>query len=127
MGRGALFVFDRDHWCYVFPDAADAAGDLEVNDVESGEYVVFDQDGTVFEASAEGVEVRLRPTGARDPAQLRERAGRFLVEQRIECDSDDMLDIADAILAAAWESRWPRRPRWLAARLHGDGPPTVQR
>jgi hypothetical protein len=125
MARGALFVFDRDNWCSVFPDVADAAGQLETNDVETGEYVVFDQDGTVFEAWAEGVHVRLRPTDERDPAQLRERLGRFLDESRIKCASDDVMDIANAILEAAWQSRWPKRPRWLSTRVHGDAPPTL--
>jgi hypothetical protein len=40
----ALFVFDQDNWCSVFADVDDAAGQLETNDVDAGEYVVFDQD-----------------------------------------------------------------------------------
>jgi hypothetical protein len=125
MGRRALFVFDRGNWCSVFPDVAEAGGQLEVNDVEADEYVVFDQDGTVFAIWAEGMHVRLRPTDARDPAQLRERLDRFLDECHITCASDDVIDIGNAILEAEWETRWPKRPRWLASRLHGDAPPTL--
>ena len=125
MTRRALFVFDRDNWCYVFPSEVDAAGELEVNDVEAGEYVVFDQDGTVFDIRAEGLHVRLRPTDHRDPTDLRERLQRFLRERRIPCASADVTDIGNAILQAGWESRWPKRPRWVATRLHGDAPPTL--
>jgi len=124
MARRALFVFDRENWCCVFPDA-EAAAQLEANDVEADEYVVFDQDGRVLEIWAEGLDVRVRPTDERDPAQLQERLGRFLAKWNITCASDDVVDIGDAIRTADWESRWPKRPRWLATRLHGDAPPTL--
>jgi hypothetical protein len=125
MARRALFVFDRENWCSVFPDVADAAGQLETNDVEADEYVVFDQDGTVFEIWAEGLDVRLRPTDERDLGQLQERLGLFLYRLHITCASEDVIDIGNAILEAEWERRWPKRPRWLATRLHGDAPPTL--
>jgi hypothetical protein len=126
MAPRALFVFDRGNWCSVFSDIAHAAGDLETNDVEADEYVVFDQDGTVVEIWAEGIHVRLRPTDERDLAALRERLRRFLDECHVECASEDLIDIGNAILRADWESRWPKRPRWLATRLHGDAPPTLE-
>jgi hypothetical protein len=122
---GALFVFDTDNCCSVFSDVAEAAGQLEVADVEVGEYVVFDQDGSVFEIWADGLDVRLRPTHERDLPQLQERLRRVLDEEHITCASEDMTDIGNAILAAAWDSRWPKRPRWLATRLHGAAPPTL--
>ena len=121
----ALFVFDRDNWCSAFPDVADAAGDLEANDVEADEYVVFDHEGTVFETWVEGFDVHLRPTGERDFAELNGRLRRFLDESKIECAGEDVVAIGNAILRAEWESRWPKRPRWLAERLHGDAPPTL--
>jgi hypothetical protein len=83
VARCTLFVFDRDNWCSVFADVDDATGQLETNDVEAGEYVVFDHDGTVFTIWAEGFQVRLRPTDERDQAQLRERLGRFLDDWHI--------------------------------------------
>jgi hypothetical protein len=125
MAGRALFVFDRENWCYVFPDVAEATGQLEANDVEAGEYVVFDQDGTVFEIWAEGLDVRLRPTDERDLTQLQERLGRFADERHIKRASEDVIDIGNAILEAEWESRWPKRPRWLATRVHGGAPPTL--
>jgi hypothetical protein len=109
----------------VFSDVAEATGQLEANDVEADEYVVFDNDGTVFEIWAEGLHVRLRPTDERDLAHLRERLGLFLHKWHIRCASEDVMDIGNAILEADWESRWPKRPRWLATRLHGDAPPTL--
>jgi hypothetical protein len=84
-----LFVFDRDNWCSVFPSVADAEDDLEINDVEVGEYVVFDQDGTVFDARVDGLYVRLRATGERDAAQLTARLDRFTREQGIEPAGDE--------------------------------------
>ena len=125
MAGRALFVFDTDNCCSVFSNVAEAAGQLEVADVEVGEYVVFDQDGRVCEIWAEGLDVRLRPTDKRDLPQLQERLRRFLDECHITCASEDMTDIGNAILAADWGSRWPKRPRWLATRLHGDAPPTL--
>jgi hypothetical protein len=125
MARRALFVFDRENECSVFSDVAEATGQLEANDVEAGEYVVFDQDGTVLELWAEGLHVHLRPTDERALAQLQERLSLFLHRWPISCASEDPMDIGNAILEAAWERRWPRRPRWLATRLHGDAPPTL--
>jgi hypothetical protein len=121
----ALFVFDQDNWCSVFADADDAAGQLETNDVDVGEYVAFDQHGTVYELWTQGLHVRLRPTDERDVAELRQRLRRFLAQRHIECASCDVADIGNAILEAEWEDRWPKRPRWLARRLHGDGPPRL--
>jgi hypothetical protein len=117
-----LFAFDQDNECSVFADAADAAVQLESNDVGAGEYVVFGQDGTVFEIWTEGLEVRLHPTDELDASQLRERLRQFLDAAQITCDSQDLTDVANAILEADWEHRWPKRPRWLSRRLHGDGP-----
>jgi len=125
VARHAIFAFDQENWCSVFIDVGEASGRLEANDVDAGEYVVFDQDGTVFETWTDGPYVHLRPTDEHDPAQLRARLRRFLDEQHIECASDDVIDIAGAILEADWEDRWPKRPRWLARRLHGDAPPRL--
>jgi hypothetical protein len=125
MAHHALFVFDQDNWCSVFADADDAAGQLETNDVDAGEYVVFDQDGTVYNLWTEGPHVRVRATDERDVAELRARLRRVVEERRIKCGSDDVRDIGNAILEADWEDRWPKRPRWLASRLHGDAPRTL--
>ena len=125
MSTRAVFVFDRDNWCYVFPSVADAENELEANDVDADEFVVLDQHGTVFETSLEGLDVRLRASDERDPALLRDMLSIFVQKQRIECRSEDVMDIGNAILRADWEDRRPRRPRWLARRLRGNEPPTL--
>jgi hypothetical protein len=50
----------------VFPDVAEASEQLEANDVEARESVVFGQGGTVVEMWVEGLNIRLRPTADRD-------------------------------------------------------------
>ena len=125
IARSAVFVFDRENWCYVFPSVAEAEGNLEAADVEADEYVALDQDGRLFEAEVEGIDIHLRPTELRDPQQLRDRLTRFTLEWEIECESDDLIDIGNAILEAAWDDRWPKRPRWLARRIHGSKPPRL--
>jgi hypothetical protein len=81
----AVFVFDRENWCSVFPSVEDAESGLETADVEADEYVVFGEDGTVFGTRVEG----------------------------------------PCALSSEWDDRWPKRPHWLARRLHGDDPPRI--
>ena len=125
MSRRALFVFDRDNWCYVFESVEAAENDLETNDVDADEYVMFDEGGRVFAARVEGVRVRLNATDVCDLAQLHERLARFIHSQRTDCVSEDVIDIANAILKADWEDRWPKWPPWLARRIHGVEPPAI--
>jgi len=121
----AVFAFDRENWCSVFSSVEDAENGVETNDVDADEYVVFGDDGTVFDARVEGVRVRLSATDVRQLPQLQERLALFLRANRIDCASDDVIAAANAILEAEWEGQWPRRPRWLARRLYGDAPPAV--
>src|SRR4051812_12432463 len=79
---------------------------------------------------------RRRPSGPRvhfaskTAARLRRRAGRCGTTASVSDDfravfvfsSDEPLAVdANAVLRAEWEARWPKRPRWLARRLHGEG------
>jgi hypothetical protein len=125
MAARAIFVFDRDDWCSVFPGPEQAAVELEINDVDEDEYIAFDEHGTVFKLWAEGQDVRLSATDDHDEEQLRERLAAFVTERQIEVTSDDLIEIGNAILREDWNSRWPKRPRWLANRLHGDTPPSL--
>jgi hypothetical protein len=122
----AIFVFGRDNDCSVFRRAEDAAGELEAPDVEDDEYVAFDDGGTVYRLWATGLDVHMEPTPERDEAQLRARLRRFLDDCQIDAPNDDMIAIANAVLRANWDMRWPKRPRWLADRLHGATPPTLE-
>ena len=125
MAARALFVFDRDNWCSVFPGREQAAVELEVNDVTADEYIAFDEHGTVFRLWPEGQDVRLSAMDDHDEEQLRQRLAAFVTEWEIEVASDDLIEIGNAILREAWNSRWPKHPRWLASRLHGDTPPSL--
>jgi hypothetical protein len=125
MAARALFVFDRDNWCSVFAGPEHAAVELEVNDADADEYVAFDEYGRVFTLRADGQHVRLSATDDHDHERLRERLTAFVTERQIEVASDDPIEVGNAILREAWNSRWPKRPQWLANRLHGDTPPSL--
>jgi hypothetical protein len=125
MAAKALFVFDRENWCSVFPGPEQASAELEINDVGADEYVAFDEHGTVFRLWAEGPDVRVAATARRDEEQLRQRLAAFVTKQQIEVPSDDVIETGNAILRANWNSRWPKRPRWLANRFHGAAPPRL--
>jgi hypothetical protein len=121
----ALFVFDQDNWCSVFPGPEQAAAELEAADVDANEYVAFDEQGTVYRLWTAGLDVHVAATPERDEDQLRARLRRFVDEWRVEAPTGDVIDIGNAILRDAWNRRWPRHPRWLARRLHGTTPPTL--
>ena len=109
----------------MFPGPEQASLELESNDVDANEDVAFDEHGTVFRLSAEGQEVRLAATDQHDEQQLRQRLAAFVTKLQIQSPSDDPIDTGNAILREDWNSRWPKRPRWLANRLHGDAPPKL--
>jgi hypothetical protein len=117
-----MFLFDTENECSVFPSPAEAAAHLEAPDVEVGEYVAFDDGGTVYRLWVTGLDVHIEATPERDQAQLQARLRRFLDDRQIEAASDDPVDVANAILLDDWNSRWPKRPQWLSRRLHGTAP-----
>ena len=111
----------------VLASAQDVLSRVEVMDVEDGEVeAAWLHDGTV-----------LRLLAPEDPD------GPVVVEQTDEPDLagllaavdaweratggpggvSDLLAYADDQLRREWERRWPRRPGWLARRLHGATPP----
>ena len=125
MSLRAVFAFDRENWCSVFRRMEAAEAGLEVNDVDTDEYVLFGDDGTVLAAAVEGRSVVVRATTRRDLQELRGRLERYCSMAEVEAPNDDPLAIGNAILAADWSRRWPRKPRWLDRRLHGHGPPRI--
>jgi hypothetical protein len=66
--------------------------------------------------------VVLRLTERVDLAGLRERLEQLQKQHAIEGPLDDLAQVASTRLARAWATRWPKRPRWLDKRLHGEGP-----
>jgi hypothetical protein len=117
----AVFVF-ADDGLHVFRDLAAVLGHIEAPDVADGVYeAIFTLNGEVIRAEAGGTNVVLTPTGDMDlpglTRRVRDNADRFM------SDPADLPAVAAEILNAEWEARWPRRPRWLDRRLHGDRPP----
>ncbi len=97
-----------------------------------GEYTAFLHDGTEVRFTAVSRhEVVAEVSGTRDPEGLLSRIARH---ERAAAEHagrpagpavTDPLRYAERELREQWENRWPKRPRWLDRRLHGDGPPPV--
>jgi hypothetical protein len=116
-----VFVF-ADDGLNVFADLDALLGWIEAPDVEEGVYeAIFTVRGEVIHAEASGTNVSLTRTGRAElpnlQQRLRESADRF------RSDPADLHAVANEMLRADWEARWPKRPRWLDRRLHGDRPP----
>jgi hypothetical protein len=120
----AVFVFSSDDPApIIFPSVSHAAGWMEAIDVADGGYdAVFMLDGRVVEVTTDRDRVVLTPTARQDEAGLRERIRNSPVLPHSDADREDLVAYANATLRAEWEARWPKRPRWLARRLHGEGP-----
>jgi hypothetical protein len=84
---------------------------------------VYTVDGRVVELSTVGRDVLVVLTETRDEAGLRQRLEaipRFSLTRE-----SDLIETANVLLRETWEGRWPKRPNWLADRLHGAEPPRV--
>ena len=122
----AVFVFDQGGDVMAFPSVEDAAGYMEAVDVEAGEYpALFALDGRIITATTRNHEVVLTVEDARDEAGLRQRLLEGRQRKRLTSLPDDLVAIANELLRQEWDNRWPKRPRWLVRRLHGEGPHTV--
>jgi hypothetical protein len=119
-----------------FESLASAAGYMEAIDVENGLYsslaprtglhgAVYTVDGRFVEASAANDAVVLRITSHRDPAGLEQVLRRAAAQGLISSDPADPMMVARELLDQQWSSRWPKRPRWLDRRLHGDDAPSL--
>jgi hypothetical protein len=40
-------------------------------------------------------------------------------------DPADLVAVANELLRGQWNSRWPKRPKWLSRRIHGAHPPQI--
>jgi len=109
-----------------FGSESEAAGYVEAIDVDDGEYdAAYLADGTVLKILApDGPEgpVVLQRTDERDRDALIARIRAYQRANGRPADASDVIEFADGLRQAEWEKRWPRRPRWLARRLHGPGP-----
>lgn len=112
------------------PSIERAAAYMEPVDVRNGEYeAVFDETGRrySFEVVTEGsVEsTRLAATEHVDLDELRSRLSDEMSRSNrtgLKVEDVSPLEYAADVSRWQWERRWPKRPRWLSRRLHGDGP-----
>ena len=132
---GPIFAF-TDDGLNVFPSLEAAAGYMEGIDVENGEWnPIFTIDGHVVHARAEGYAAILSITDRKDLEALKrhvrddlKRRNQYMREKGLapyESDPADLRALANEWFRREWEARWPKRPRWLDRRLHGDAPPRV--
>jgi hypothetical protein len=125
MAGEPVFVFAVDG-VDVFPSVGDAATCIEAFEVEDGDLqALFTLDGRIVHAHARGVHVVLTVTPERDVWQLRSRLRSYVETAGLASSPDDVRAVANEMLRDEWEGRWPKRPRWLDERLHGDGPVQV--
>jgi hypothetical protein len=135
--RCPVFVFANDDPLpMAFGSTTAAAGYVELIDVENGVYdkidplsgrrgAIYAVDGRVIHALVGDGTVELVITSRHDVGDLRSRLAEAAERGLVTGDPNDPVAVARALLQAQWDSRWPRRPRWLDRRLHGDTPPAV--
>jgi hypothetical protein len=123
----AVFIFSSDGDLDVFPSLQAAEGYMEAVDVAEGrEYAAaFLHDGTVVRIGVDGERVVLKPSDTRDAARLDQSLNEYQRRIGAAARSGSALDYANDWFRAEWELRWPKRPAWLARRLHGDQPTRV--
>lgn len=122
----AVFVFDREGDLNVFPTLGTAGGWLEAIDVDGGEYsAAFLHDGTMVEMGTSREGVVLTATATRDLPRLDQMLKEYQHRVGELVSGGSALDFADDWFRREWERRWPKRPAWLARRLHGDHMPEV--
>jgi hypothetical protein len=117
----AFFVFfPEDESVDVEPDLVHAAGSIEPLDVALAE--VFDDNGRQYAVTAHGQATLLTPTEMIDRSALEQRlrASHELANLGIDDGRDFVLAFADALGQWRSEHRWPRWPKWLDRRLHGN-------
>lgn len=121
---GAVFIFTQDGDARVCRSLSDASR-MEAIDVDNGEYPgIFLLDGRIVTATTVAGDVVLTVTEDRDYDGLRRRMQEFRHRSGLS-PLDDLVEVAYEWLRGEWEHRWPKRPRWLARRVHGDAPPSV--
>jgi hypothetical protein len=123
----AVFVFSDDPLPQAFRSLADAEGYMEAIDVENGEYeAIYTLDGRVVTAATASDRVVLTVSAERDEDDL---DGRLREWAKHAPELGDLLEdrvaVANRLLLDEWAVRWPKRPKWLARRLHGDEPPQI--
>jgi hypothetical protein len=65
---------------------------------------------------------QLVPTGVHDLPGLLQLLTQYAREHRFSADGSDPGAFVAELARRGYESRWPKWPRWLDRRMHGDGP-----
>lgn len=121
-----IFVFGDEPAPMVFPSLGSVIGWMEAIDVDNGVYeALYTLDGHVVTATTSGNNLILEVSPERNEADLRQRIRRSASGGHVSSDPDDLTAVANEFLRARWDNRWPKRPRWLSRRIHGDGPQQV--
>jgi hypothetical protein len=122
--RAFFLIGDGD--VHVEPTLERAAGCMEPIDVRNGEYeAVFDESGRRYDMSVVDEITILIPTNDVDRDELVRLLRQYVPGENLALEPEpfeDPLAVAAAISRREWEHRWPKRPRWLSRRIHGDGP-----
>jgi hypothetical protein len=107
---------------------------MEAIDVSAGEYPdAYALSGERVRVSVDGEpetgEVVYVRTGEMALDELESRVRAYVEGARLPIDDtgDLLIDVANGLISADWDARWPKRPKWLARRLHGDAPPRFAR
>jgi hypothetical protein len=125
IGSEPVFVFAVDG-VDVFPSVGDAADSLGGFDIDDGEFeALITLDGRIVRAESRGEVAVLTVTQQRDVAELKRRLRSFARSAGFLCTPDDPRAVANEILRRQWETRWPKRPRWLDERIHGSNPDQI--
>jgi hypothetical protein len=120
-----VLIITADGEVMAFRDAGMAASYVEAVDVRDGEYQAFlTLGGDVLQPSVrpdDEIWVELIATGTNDMERLKRRLAELQQRNGFVSDPDDPSAVANELLAIEWSLRWPKRPRWLDRRLHGEG------
>jgi hypothetical protein len=120
------FVITRDGDVDLYKTVADAASYMEAVDVRDGEYeAAFSLNGELLEIVLDEDRVSLVATGTNDLPTLRDRLRALAERNGYSGEDPDPRGVANEVFANQWRARWPRWPKWLDRRLHGDGPPHI--
>jgi hypothetical protein len=124
-----ILVIGSDGEVMAFRDAVAAASYVEAVDVRDGEYeAFFTIAGDVLHPSIrpdDEIWVELIATGTNDAMRLKRRLRELQQRNGFVSDPDNPRAVANELLDIEWSLRWPKRPRWLDRRLHGEGPDKV--
>ena len=71
--------------------------------------------------------VHFEPTDEVQLAELEAAVRTYVSGLTVHDTGDFFVDAANAIASVEWTRRWPRRPKWLAARIHGARPVLYER